>query len=46
MPVSGGFELVNGLWGNGTFFSVTGSGTLGMNGDATGAVWNITRNER
>jgi hypothetical protein len=46
LPVSGGFELVNGLWGNSTFYSVTGSGVLGMNGDDTGAVWNITRNER
>lgn len=45
MPVEGGFRLMNGLWENGTYFGVTGSGTLGMSRDEDGAVWNVTRNE-
>lgn len=44
-PVDGGYELVNGLWGNGTSLNIPKTWLMpAMNSDTSGRAWNITAN--
>lgn len=45
---SGGWEIVNGLWGNGTWLALPGAFPVApsMNSGETGRFWTITQNPR